>query len=144
MTMVKATEAAELLVMMLNSRRCNDMARYRSPKDLKVDRATSKDRLSDADLSTAGVTCPGRLMSRIIAVYDNPEFADRYTVVLDRKGWTLSAPNLNPSIGLSGNPDNPQGFSNFSECLLGDHLGRKVEFEDLPENVREHVRKRLS
>ena len=120
------------------------MARHRSPKVLKIDRATSKDRLSDADLSTAVVTCPGRHMSGIIAVYDNPEFADRYTVVLDRAGWSTSAPNLHPSLGLSENPDSPQGFSQFSECFLGDHLGRKIEFEDLPENVREHVRRRLS
>ena len=83
-------------------------------------------------------------MPRIIAVFDSPEFADRYTVVLDRAGWSTSAPNLYPSLGLSGNPDSPQGVSQFSECIPGDHLGREVEFEDLPENVREHVRRRLS
>lgn len=47
------------------------------------------------------------------------------------------------ALGLSDNPEHPQGFSQFSEAQRGSHLGEKINFKDLPENVQEHVQKRL-
>ena len=35
-------------------------------------------------------------------------------------------------------------LSNFTEVLPGDHLGKEILFEDLPEEVREHVLERMA
>lgn len=79
----------------------------------------------------------------IKSVYDNGgETFDRFTVVLnepyDHTGKLLEC------LGLSLNPSSPQGFSQFSGCQDGPHLGQKIEFSELPENVQKHVKARLS
>ena len=75
------------------------------------------------------------------AVYDNGgQTVDRYTVILSEGD---AIPPRVPCLGLSDNPDSPQGFSQYGECLEGEHLGKKISFEDLPENVQEYVKRRL-
>jgi hypothetical protein len=84
---------------------------------------------------------------KITAIYDNGgKTVDRYTVVLHRvqpHPYVGVPPHVYACLSLSDDPDSPQGFSQFGPCVLGDHLGREIRFEDLPENVQEHIRKRL-
>ena len=47
------------------------------------------------------------------------------------------------SLGLSDNPDSPCGFSQFSGCKEGEHLGKIISFNTLPENVQKHIIKRM-
>jgi len=48
------------------------------------------------------------------------------------------------ALGLSDDPDSPQGFSQFSAAKVGPHLGRQIAFQDLPQNVQEHAIGRLA
>jgi len=74
--------------------------------------------------------------NKINSVWDNGgETADRYTVVMkDGAG-----------LGLSDNPDHPQGFSQWDDGVKpGSHLGKKITFQKLPPKVQKHVLSRLS
>jgi hypothetical protein len=69
-------------------------------------------------------------------VYDNGgQTFDRYTIIFK------SGSN---ALGLSDNCDSPRGFSQFGVAVDGRHLGRQISFADLPENVRLHVRERIT
>ena len=75
----------------------------------------------------------------IRSIWDNGgKTADRYTIVLnikeEDKYWC---------IGVSDNPDHPQGVSQLGMCKEGEHLGKQISWEDLPDNVRKHVVDRL-
>ncbi|MHA2181870.1 MAG: hypothetical protein ACXAAH_10640, partial [Promethearchaeota archaeon] len=65
----------------------------------------------------------------------------RYTIVLNDSD---TIENLYSSLGLSDNPDSPLGFSQFSSCEDGPHLGKKISFSDLPKKVQDHAKTRLS
>jgi hypothetical protein len=83
----------------------------------------------------------------VLSVHDNGgTTADRYTVVLDPKhGFEKErSSGLYQCIGLSSNPNSPQGFSQFSSCMRGRHLGRRVKWSALPANIREHIKGRLA
>lgn len=74
------------------------------------------------------------------AIYDNGgQTVDRYTIILS-EGVCLSLSDIPDDIG---DTDDPQGFSQYSQCTEGEHLGKKIRFEDLPENVQKHVKARL-
>jgi hypothetical protein len=77
--------------------------------------------------------------SGIRSVWDNGgRSADRYTVVTDEdmgKGlWAM--------LGMSDAPEH--GFSQWGECTEGSHLGRRVRWDDLPQDVREHAARRFA
>lgn len=78
----------------------------------------------------------------IYKIYDNGGATlDRYTVLTEpfHFGKTCEA------LSLSDNPTHPQyGFSQWSEAFDGDHLGKEISFDDLPENVQNHIAERLS
>ena len=78
----------------------------------------------------------------LLRVYDFGDTSDRYTVVLKRRGYDLPYP-LYPCLGLSGAPEHPQGVSQFGDCKLGRHLGKRIAWGDLPENVQAHVAGRI-
>lgn len=82
---------------------------------------------------------------KIIGVYDNGgETFDRYTIVLDSfQNETLEKFKMYECLGLSSNPGDPQGFSQWTTCQMGRHLGKKLKFEELPENVQKHVLGRI-
>lgn len=76
-----------------------------------------------------------------VRIYDNGKF-DRYTVVYtgnykDHHGCEY--------LGMSDNPTHPQGFGQhgWSNDVIdrpkSSYLGRKIEFEDLPEKCQELV-----
>jgi hypothetical protein len=82
-----------------------------------------------------------------IEVYDNGGRSyDRYTVVLTNKAneYDEHGRPVFDSLGLSHNPDDPQGFSQWGQALLGPHLGEPVELTNLPENVQKHIKQRLA
>lgn len=76
----------------------------------------------------------------IIAIYDNGgETIDRYTVVFSELATTYD----HEMLGLSDNPHEANGFSQWTHGQNGDHLGTKIDFVDLPENVQKHVKSRM-
>jgi hypothetical protein len=71
---------------------------------------------------------------QIKSIYDNKSNTfDRYTVILPDGS----------ALGLSFNPDSPQGFSQWSDAVEGSHLGKRITLKELPENVRKHIERRL-
>lgn len=84
----------------------------------------------------------------ITAVYDlgdESEYADRYTILFSKKDFPeVSKPQYVQSLGMSGNPDHPQGVSQWGEALPGSHLGKKIKWDSLPDNIKTHIIKRLS
>lgn len=84
-----------------------------------------------------------------LEIYDNPKFADRYTVILEEASpleKSLQAcASLYHCLSLSDNPDSPQGFSQWGTCdanHMAETQGRTY-FLDLPENVQRHIVERL-
>jgi len=72
----------------------------------------------------------------IYKIYDNGgKTVDRYTI--------LTSPT--ECLGLSDYPTHPQyGISQWGDCVDGDHLGKKIKLDNLPNNVQEHIIKRLN
>lgn len=87
---------------------------------------------------------------RILAIYDNPKFVDRYTIVTDETYKDQNGKTLNEMLGVGADP---RGFSQWSSgtrpCtingLLSDrcHLGNRIRFEDLSETVQKHIAERI-
>lgn len=84
---------------------------------------------------------------KVKAVYDNGgKTFDRFTVVYDSSRTTLKNHNgrrLWECVGSSMNPNSPHGFFQHSDCTLGKHLGKRITFADLPEEVRKCVERDL-
>lgn len=82
----------------------------------------------------------------VTAIYDvgDDSYADRYTVLFSKKSFPdVSNPKYVMSLGMSSSPTHPQGVSQWGEALPGSHLGKKIKWSDLPDNVRKHVIDRL-
>lgn len=72
----------------------------------------------------------------ILEIYDNGgDTIDRYTVVFNY----FETPESLACLCLSDNPTHPQGYSMFAYCHVGGHLGKRVKFSDLPENIQNHI-----
>jgi len=71
-----------------------------------------------------------------VKVYDNGgATCDRYTVILNAQG---------DYVAMSSNPFDPQGFGQHGEgCGPGKHLGKRIKFEELPEDCKKLVRRDL-
>jgi len=71
-----------------------------------------------------------------VKVYDNRgATCDRYTVILNAQS---------DYVGMSSKPFDPQGFGQHGEgCLPGKHLGKRIKFEELPEDCKKLVRRDL-
>ena len=77
-----------------------------------------------------------------LEIYDNGgETADRYTVVfMDQITHRFpGAPVRYTSLGMSDEPFDPQGFCQHSDAIAGPHLGKRIEFHQLPEPCRKAV-----
>jgi hypothetical protein len=73
-----------------------------------------------------------------VEVYDNGgETLDRYTVVY------LNEPEAKPETfaarGMCSQPFHPQGFGQMVTAMRGDHLGRRIRFEQLPKDCQKLV-----
>lgn len=84
------------------------------------------------------------IKENVLRVYDSgPGTGDRYTVVL-KKEWEASR-GLSKCLGFNENPTHPShGISQFSECKVGKHLGKRIAFTDLPKDLQRHVIGRIS
>ena len=79
---------------------------------------------------------------KISSIWDNKgESYDRYTVIFENIDRELE---LNHCLSVSSDPDSIQGYSNFSYGLAGDHLGERVTFEALPEDIQKHIGRRIN
>lgn len=80
-------------------------------------------------------------LQKVMAVYDNGgESIDRYTVLL--KDGTTG--DQGAYIGMSADPDNLQGFSQYGAgAVPGEHLGKRIDINELPGPVLEHLIRRL-
>lgn len=67
--------------------------------------------------------------------------ADRYTIAF--RGYHIAGYGMvYPYLASSENPFHPQGFGQHGESrefLKGRHLGKRVEFEYLPEQVQRFI-----
>ncbi len=71
---------------------------------------------------------------KIKNIFDNEgKTFDRFTVTFADRS----------ALGLSINPDSPQGFSQWCDAVEGHHLGKIITFKDLPESVKKHVLERI-
>lgn len=76
----------------------------------------------------------------ILKIYDNEgETFDRYTVVFDEKHN-----GLYECLGLSEHPNSPLGFSQWSDCKLGNHLGKEINFNELSTELQEYIKGMLA
>ena len=79
----------------------------------------------------------------IRSIWDNEgESFDRYTVVLDELHGNDD--DIFSCLSMSSDPTHPAGFSQFCSCMEGKHLGKKLDLDELPENIRKHIEVRLA
>lgn len=75
-----------------------------------------------------------------LAVYDNGgETADRYTIVPKGEGYK-ERNGMVEMIGASENPTSPTGVYQHSEGQVGKHLGKRIDFEKLPEALQKALK----
>lgn len=64
---------------------------------------------------------------KITKIYDNNgKTIDRFTMFI----------NDNSIIGMSENPASPQGFCMYVNAVEGEHLGKIITVNELPEEVK--------
>jgi len=81
-------------------------------------------------------------VDQILEIRDNEgKTLDRYSVVLTESRIDAQGNTLHTCLGLS---HNATAFSQFCEAIPGEHLGKLVDFYDLPENLQSHIIERLS
>lgn len=76
----------------------------------------------------------------VIAIYDDPEYVDRYTIVTDGSN---DGGKSTLYLSLSDNCNSPMGFSQFGECPVKNHTGKRIAWTDMPQHVRDHATARL-
>jgi hypothetical protein len=82
---------------------------------------------------------------KIKSVYDNKgETIDRYSIVFNETETYPNGIKYHTILTLSHNPSSPQGVSMFGHGLDGKHLGDKIKFSDLPENIQSHIKERIN
>jgi len=70
-----------------------------------------------------------------IRCYDNGgKTADRYTVIYMNE--PEKAPNTFAARGMSAHPCDPQGIGMMCTAMPGRHLGKRIEFEELPKDCQ--------
>lgn len=76
-----------------------------------------------------------------VRIYDNGgKSADRYTAVyLDTRHASAYGSILYDCRAMSSNPFHPQGIGQHSECRITKHLGKQIDFSDLPEDCQKAV-----
>ena len=82
---------------------------------------------------------------KIHTIYDNDKFADRYTAYFKGRGSldVIDGQRVRLCLGMSGAPFHPQGICMSGYGKIGKHNGKKINFEDLPEDCQKAILKRL-
>jgi len=81
---------------------------------------------------------------RYIRCYDDEKSGDRYTVVFTGN-YTHNTAGEHWYLGMSSNPFHPQGIGQHGTSQfqidrpLYTHLGKKIKFDDLPDNCQKLV-----
>ena len=76
----------------------------------------------------------------VLGIFDcNNGSLDRYTVVLAGEFDTKITAGYYDCLCLSEDPTAPLGFSQMSQCMSGEHLGKEILFEDLSEDLQKHI-----
>jgi len=74
----------------------------------------------------------------VLRLYDNGgKSFDRYTIIPPR--WAKQyreRSRLFEAIGASKYPYSPQGFGMHVSAMPGAHLGKRIKWQDLPEDVQ--------
>jgi len=74
----------------------------------------------------------------IVKIFDDPIYIDRYEFVIDGSDyWEYDA------LCCSSNPGSPQGVSNFGQGKATENEN-KIDWNEVPRNVKEHVISRLN
>lgn len=80
----------------------------------------------------------------VLRCYDNGgRSADRYTIIPPRwagKDYREHAPGTWLALAASPSPFNPQGVGMHCAAMPGNHLGKRVKWSELPEDVRTFAR----
>ena len=85
---------------------------------------------------------------RVRKIWDNGgKTCDRFSITFDIyndktgrwEAWSDYTDGRLTCLGMSNDPCSPQGFSQFSSCVEGRHLGKRTAFSDLPELIRNHI-----
>lgn len=112
---------------------------------MKTKSVTLQERL--AVLDSQGNIC------RIRKIWDNGgETCDRYSITFDLynpkngkwEAWSDYPDGRLVCLGLSSYPEHPQGFSQMASCQEGAHLGKRIAWSELPEDIQKHILGRLS
>jgi len=75
-----------------------------------------------------------KFKTKIKAVYDNQgKTFDRFTVVFED---IADYENHYTCLGMSFNPTSPQGIGQHSSCKMGKHMGKRIKFDQLPEECQ--------
>lgn len=70
-----------------------------------------------------------------IRIYDNSgKTFDRYTVVFMDQPEKQSG--VYAAVGMSTHPFSPQGFGQHCSAMPGRHLGRRIQFNELPKDCQ--------
>lgn len=77
-----------------------------------------------------------------IHIYDNGgKTFDRYTVIYMDQPEGMG---LYGCRGMSEHPRHPQGFGMYGSALPGRHLGKRIAFEQLPQDCQKLVEQDLA
>ena len=77
----------------------------------------------------------------IHSIWDNGGATqDRYTVALKKEGDV----RFHDCLCLDDTPTHPLGFSQFSTCSVGDHLGWRAMWGNLSADLQTHIIGRLA
>ena len=78
---------------------------------------------------------------KVCRIFDNGGLSfDRYTIAF--KGFRYNGRMVYPYFAASEKPFHPQGLGQYGESTLfltGKHLGKRVDFADIPEQVKKLI-----
>lgn len=78
-----------------------------------------------------------------VRFYDRGGSGDRYTMVyMDESRLDHSGKRLFSCFGMNETPAHPcYGIGMHSDCMIGPHLGKRIRFDQLPEECQKTVRR---
>jgi hypothetical protein len=85
------------------------------------------------------------MSTEIKVVYDNGgKTIDRYTVYFNSYNEIIDGKPVYDCLGMNERPFHPLGFCNHSTGILGNHNGKRIAFEQLPDDCKKAVEQDLN
>lgn len=76
-----------------------------------------------------------------VRIYDNGgKTIDRFTAVYM---FEIERPGIYGARGMCSHPFSPQGFGCYTSAMPGKHLGKRIKFEDLPNDCQKLIKQDL-